>query len=344
MLELPKISHLVATVFCLTVSACIVPPQPTSEPSDTYKAVALVRQGQELARSGRAKRAEGYFREALLFEPNSDSILNDIGYSLLSQQRFDESSKFFLRAIKLNPDNQSARLNLARSYYLSGQLEGAAETFHQILEQQEKSSLLVQSKSPNNKDSEVSKHKIYRNLAVVYYAMGFLDDAICYSSKAFQLSSSMEETAQHSRMLLSLDRLGSAIQLLQNTIAVHRDKVPANLMYDYGLALITVGNYGLAEEALSRALKKQGLSSEDKLNVRNLKLLIDESRRQGVGQASQLVVEYPDPGSNSLCGTRVETETRGLEYWPESFFETNKELIKNLCSATRLSDRISAVS
>jgi len=314
------------------VAGCITPPKPTTLPSDSYKAVALVRQGQELARSGRAKRAEEYFREALFYEPDSDAILNDIGYSLLTQQRFEESFKFFLDALKINAENQSARLNLARSYYLAGHLEGAAETFHEILAKQEISSTEADAKKITDKDREISSFQIYRNLAVVYYALGYLDDAICYSNKAFQLSYSMEETSQHARMLLSLDRTVAAIQILQSTIAVHRDAVPANLMFDYGLALITVGNYGLAEEALSRALKKPGLGSGERKYVKSLKLLIDENRRQGTAAAQSVAINYPSPEDNILCSGESKAEPEGLDYWPTSFFDANEKLIASVCS------------
>ena len=58
--------------------------------------------------------------------------------------------------------------------------------------------------------------RIYRDMSVVYHALGTYHDSICYSQLSRDIGG---DGLQHIRLLLSLDRVGSAASLLKALVA-----------------------------------------------------------------------------------------------------------------------------
>jgi tetratricopeptide (TPR) repeat protein len=61
---------------------------------------------------GQTKAAEEAHRAALALAPNRDALHNNLGYSLLEQQRYEEAAEEFRRALELSPRSEVARNNL----------------------------------------------------------------------------------------------------------------------------------------------------------------------------------------------------------------------------------------
>ena len=57
--------------------------------------------------------AEYHYKQALRIRPRDANLLCDIGYSYVLQNRFSEASGYLNRAIEVNPQHESAQMNLA---------------------------------------------------------------------------------------------------------------------------------------------------------------------------------------------------------------------------------------
>jgi len=57
--------------------------------------------------------AELHYKQALQQRPEDPSLLNDLGYSYLLQDRFFEASKYLNQAVQVSPQNERAHINLA---------------------------------------------------------------------------------------------------------------------------------------------------------------------------------------------------------------------------------------
>lgn len=57
--------------------------------------------------------AEYHYRQALRIRPRDANLLCDIGYSYLLQNRYSEASRYLNHAVEINPQHESAQMNLA---------------------------------------------------------------------------------------------------------------------------------------------------------------------------------------------------------------------------------------
>ena len=73
--------------------------------------------------------AENAFEHAVAAHPESDSLHNNLGYSLLLQKRNEEAEAEFRKALELNPASARARNNLATVLARRGDLQQALEEF-----------------------------------------------------------------------------------------------------------------------------------------------------------------------------------------------------------------------
>jgi Flp pilus assembly protein TadD len=71
--------------------------------------------------------AEYHYRQALRIKPQDANLLCDIGYSYLLQNRYSEASRYLDHAIKVNPNHENARMNLALLDLKQGNRVGAEQ-------------------------------------------------------------------------------------------------------------------------------------------------------------------------------------------------------------------------
>jgi Flp pilus assembly protein TadD len=105
-----------------------------SAPDDAAdNAQAHADRGLEIARAGDLKGAEAEFRLAINLSPNDADYLAGLGGVLGMQQKLEEASQYFEKALKIDPGNLTVRRNLATDQWQMGRLQEAAANLEQIL-------------------------------------------------------------------------------------------------------------------------------------------------------------------------------------------------------------------
>lgn len=89
--------------------------------------------GLEIARSGDLKGAEAELRLAVHLSPNDPDNLADLGGILGMQKKLEEASKYFEKALKIDPDKLTVRRNLAVDQWQLGRLQEATANCERIL-------------------------------------------------------------------------------------------------------------------------------------------------------------------------------------------------------------------
>ena len=117
------------------------------EVQDYPTAVQAFQRARKLDDNGLAAFFEGYaqqltgdprsavdnYQAALKAFPESDIVLNDLGYAHLQLGRFDLALEQLDKALKANPDNAQAHLNLGLTYYGLGRYKDAIGEFDQAV-------------------------------------------------------------------------------------------------------------------------------------------------------------------------------------------------------------------
>ena len=348
-----------AGALCLLVG-CIQPPTANTASvltTEELKLITTVSVGKQFAKQGRMDLAEAEFRKALLARPNADNVENDLAFTLQAQGRFSESEKLYKQALAISPDNVVARQNLARLLYQDGRYEESIrellitiDTYYRI----EPDKLTKQFGTPIDTSDLVS---IYRKLAITYYAAGVLDEAKCYSTLAYAVGANMYEAAQHARMLLSMDLVPQAAEMLSSVVIANSGNVPSDVMFDYSMSLYVNGNVPLAGLALRRALAAGNLTQKTRRSARLLGMLIaiKESKRSDLVTYQDGLFEDEPSFCEDFAPPQPEEELSPEEsaaatksgfadkaapkrpldadqYWPIRFTESVEPLVVQLCN------------
>jgi len=78
-----------------------------------------------------------FYQRIIRLSKNSFAASNNLGVLYLDQGEFDQAKKLFERAIQVKPDFLDARINLARLYYLKGDLRRAIGLIRGVVEEDE---------------------------------------------------------------------------------------------------------------------------------------------------------------------------------------------------------------
>ncbi|MEZ6059981.1 MAG: hypothetical protein R3C19_06440 [Planctomycetaceae bacterium] len=87
--------------------------------------------------------AEIHYKQALARSPRDASLLNDLGYSYLLQNRFHESSEYLNQAIQVEPNHEHARINLALLSVKRGDRDAAYAQLSHLFPPQEAQRMLT---------------------------------------------------------------------------------------------------------------------------------------------------------------------------------------------------------
>jgi Flp pilus assembly protein TadD len=314
----------------LFVLGCVTPPniqQSQVLPERELKLVATIKQGTDYAQGGRADLAEIQFRKALLLNPKLSNVYNDLGFALQSQDRLDEATAMYRKALQLEKYNVVAQENLARVEYLQGDIEQSIRDFEQVLTALDLLPPSVIHEATGQDYKPADMQSIYRNLASAYYRQGEYDEAICYSRKTLDFAGiDFSVIGQHDRLLLSLEMVEDAVKLLNGAITALLENTPSKLLLDYGIALYANGDQQLAQEALSRGLTAKDIAEEDRRTFHVLQLLIqvngDSPERQ-----QKSIQDFLDE-DEEFCQAYVVDEDH---YWPLKVTDDVVTLVKRLC-------------
>ncbi len=335
------------------VAGCITPPQKATPSFISVKELTLVskvKKGQDYARAGKLELAEVELRQALLLAPMAASIYNDVGFVLQGQRRFVEAEKFYLKSITLDSKSLQPKLNLARLYYETHHFNKSLESYLGLLVDEDFYSDEVVSETndltneleveeetePEEAQSELISVQntlsgavlsgVYRNIAQIYYKIGFIDEALCYSRMAY-LNGGMSvfQLGQHIRMLMSVDKTSIALELLKNSLATFKSTPPTNLFVDYGILLFNEGEKVLASQAFTRVLSLNS-AYDHRRTARLFRLYLMQSEEKE--EEADFIFETLLEDEPSLC-KNIEADRIG--YWPIGLAEQIEEVLEIKC-------------
>jgi tetratricopeptide (TPR) repeat protein len=244
----------------------------------------------------------------------------------LSQDRFLEAGEAFERSLALNPKNVIARDNYAKLLYRRGGYSASIEQYFILLDTlfSSKKSELKELLGQEFNESELVD--IFRNLSSAYFALGYFDEAVCYSELARQRLPDAFQVSLHSRLLMSLGRNEEAFNVMNETIVVTRANVPSFMLADFGILLLERGEYSRAQESFNRALSSARLSRQE----REAAWLgaIYAGIRQEKTKEVKLLAKQLLTTQDQLCeeGTIVEQS-----YWPLGFRDNLIIAKKEVC-------------
>ena len=89
--------------------------------------------GMQLAQSGDLKSAELELRRAVELAPRDPAYLASLGGILGMEQKLEESSAYFVKALEINPNDPANRRNLASNQFQLGHLQSARENLDRVL-------------------------------------------------------------------------------------------------------------------------------------------------------------------------------------------------------------------
>ena len=317
------------TVLTLLLSSCIVPPQDEHARvinDKEIRVISLINLAKGYTARGRMESAEDYYRDALAIRQDMPSVYNDLGYVLQVQLRAEEAAQMYRRAIELAPRNVVAYENLARLLYQQGKYRESLEQYDKIIDllNETKYEQLTEITGVQIGPGEFSR--IYREQAVVYYAMGDLNEAMCYSARTIQNSGSIVDAGQYGRLLLSLEKSGLAVDVFRSVLAVN-PVVPPKILLDYGIALYAAGDKSMAKTSLMRLLTMSTVSRSDRRTAHLLRLQIamsEQNKKEMRIMFDTLTEEDPE-----LCEEKV---VDNEDYWPFVVIDDVKNLRQRLCS------------
>jgi len=97
--------------------------KPTVQPerTDSVQAGEFYKRASLFHRRGRLEDAKGFYKKALMLDPNSVKVLNDLGVAYMQGRDYVEAQESFEQAIQRKPDYVDAYYNLACLYALKGE-------------------------------------------------------------------------------------------------------------------------------------------------------------------------------------------------------------------------------
>lgn len=303
--------------------------KPSVLPEKEVRLVSLIRDGGSFAQSGRLTAAEESFRRALILAPDLSNLYNDLGYVLVGQLRLDEAIRMFYQALDLQPENLAARKNLAHALYSKGDYERAEEMYQQVLILHYQATIRADGKLKPLVPVELSQ--IFRDLAILSYVIGETDEAVCYSQLALDHNPNVDETGRHARLLLALNDVPAALQVLERSMASPDGLGSSKLVFDYGLALYASGNTGLAQEAFERVLRNENADPNERRSARVLQLVswehssLDAAARSGFADTVHAALKE----DKKICSNNFSKEN---DYWPQKVTDDVEELLTQNCN------------
>lgn len=317
---------------------CVLPPQqinPSVIPREELAIISSAKRGKDYANNGRFDLAEQQFRKAIKLSPGVATLYNDLGFVLSAQDRYPEALTNFVQSLRLTPFDYSIRDNVARTLYLSGDLEGAQKFYERNLVDYFDGKLTFSEDVDQRDMSATQLAELYRNIAVVAFALGDIEEAFCYSQLATKTAGTEVQASLHARLLLSVERAQDAITSLDLYLKAKASSVSGRVFVDYGLALYSLGRKSLARDAFARVLSSPDeVDTTDRSLARLLSIALLDQETEPLTESQQeerdVLVEQLFEQQENLCD---EDEPRKpSDYWPMKVITDVTELSKKLCN------------
>lgn len=309
------------------IISCTLPPSDNSPrflDIEEFKEISDLTFAKDLTRAGQFQKAELILWRSIKRNPELIVPRNDLGYLMLLEDRFNEAEDILKSVLEIEENFVPARLNLARVYVNTLRFQEALEQYEAV----EHISYLLKPSEYENINREPLPQALRGNIkrlkSSTYYLMGIYDEATCNSTLAHIISASLIEANLHSRMLLSLEKLSEAHELLRGAVIVHQDLLPHDMLFDYGLVLVAIQSYDTAKLVFDRILELPSIGIENRTAARFLRYILEQNPDE-----AELLKESLLDDALSPCKRR-NFDSGG--YWPHKVKELLFEAYSDVCS------------
>jgi tetratricopeptide (TPR) repeat protein len=246
------------------------------------------------------------------------------------QGRLDEAKRLYERALSSDPRALAARGNLARLLFMLGEDAAADREFKRFI-----SDYFLHWKGteelPPPGFTTVDLASAYRNLGIVAFNLGHIDDANCWFQEALNLSSAAYTPREYGRLLSFMERWDLAEQFYRQRLELGEGDAPDPvLLADYGIVLFAEKRFEEAEQVFQRIPGVQGVDAQTRLLARFMKRLTAKERgAQSVGaELNEEIAEELSQESANYCETDFSAE---YTYWPPEVVQKAAKYLDEIC-------------
>lgn len=315
-------------LFLLLLQSCLLPPTETVPQylsEGEFIKVTNLSRAKELMLAGRFDDAEAIFRSEINKNPNLALQYNDLGYLLFLEDRIPESELVLRKAMSLEPNFIAPRLNLSRVLVALDRNQEAVEVLEGVIDRDKNMSQSEYIRANGEARPSLLNAKIARLKASALYLGGQYDEALCSSYSAYLQVGSLEEASLHIRMLLSLESLSTALEMLRGSLEINKEAFPIAMSFDYALVLAASENTPMAKLVLDQVLGSTGLSQEEIAAARLLRFKLEENEENGLLIKESLLDQASDP-----CKVK---KFDSKEYWPAKTLKMITEAYMEVCDS-----------
>lgn len=228
------------------LQSCIIPPStvsPSVVEASEIRYLQHMRAAQDAVALSKYDTAEIQLLRAIALFPNIGNAYNDLGFVMQETGRTAEALETYRRALELAINNLVIRDNYSRALYKQNRFEEAIVSYQELLNRHYLATFFPSDIKPLSALEFVS---IYRNLALLYYSNGEIDEALCHSWLATNNLTDVLQTGEHIRLLLSMERDKEAIEIQKRVIEIHGIKLPSQILLDMAFANFQSRSYEAA--------------------------------------------------------------------------------------------------
>ena len=227
------------------------------------------------------------FSSGLKVNAGNAKLFNNVGHALESQGRHDEALQYFHAAVKVQPDDIGAHINIGRSYNHLGRYQEAETAYLQA------KSLLPRPKKGESYQARVAPNhlNVFLNLAtLISRNESRLEEADFLYRQAISMRSDYTQAyINRGDILIKLNRTKEAQEVYERALSF--DNKNADIYYNLGVVLLEQGRHKQALAYLNKALD---LDPDHSQALLNSAMLIQETgntqlRNMAVDRLQKLV-------------------------------------------------------
>ena len=191
------------------------------------------------------------FRSGLKITRSNAKLLNNVGHALETETRYEEALRYYLTAVKVQPDDIGGHIHVGRVY---NRLKRYAEAEEAYLRAK---NLLPKSRPGESYQARVAPNhlNVFLNLATLIAQNGSrLEEADSLYRQAISMRSDYTEAyINRGDILLRLNRTQEAKEVYQKALGFESDN--PDLLYNMGVVLLSQGQQNEAMTYLNKALE-----------------------------------------------------------------------------------------
>jgi len=145
-----------------------------------------------------------FYQRIISLSENSFAVYNNLGVLYLDQGRFDQANRLFERSIEIKPDYLDPRINLARVYYLKGDLKRATGLIKGVIQEDPDNAYAwnyLGTFSLKQGDKDTAEDSYIRACRFAPMQGGFLLDLYTF----YSLDNRIQEAAEIKERIASID-------------------------------------------------------------------------------------------------------------------------------------------